>query len=97
VARFGKWGTRLWELARGIDESPVVPSQKRKSWSSENTFSTDITIEEVADYIREEAQKLWDSLQPRRWWPHRDGQTPHWRFQDRHAPTDTRRTSIERR
>ena len=24
VARFGKWGTRLWELARGIDESPVV-------------------------------------------------------------------------
>src|SRR5436305_14236817 len=25
VARFGKWGTRLWELARGIDESPVVP------------------------------------------------------------------------
>src|SRR5207244_2460243 len=38
VARFGKWGTRLWELARGIDESPVVPSQKRKSWSSENTF-----------------------------------------------------------
>jgi len=66
VARFGKWGTRLWELARGIDESPVVPSQKRKSWSSENTFSTDITIEEVADYIREEAQKLWDSLQAKK-------------------------------
>src|SRR3954453_16198626 len=31
VARFGKWGTRLWELARGVDESPVEPSQKRKS------------------------------------------------------------------
>ena len=30
IARFGKWGTRLWELARGIDESPVVPSQQRK-------------------------------------------------------------------
>jgi len=27
VARFGKWGTRLWELARGIDESPVEPSR----------------------------------------------------------------------
>jgi DNA polymerase-4 len=62
VARFGKWGTRLWELARGIDESPVVPSQKRKSWSSENTFPTDITIEEVASYIREESQKLWTAL-----------------------------------
>ena len=49
VARFGKWGTRLWELARGIDESPVVPSQKRKSWSSENTFAKDITLDEVAD------------------------------------------------
>jgi len=62
VARFGKWGTRLWELARGIDESPVVPSQKRKSWSSENTFATDITLDEVTAYIREEAQKLWQAL-----------------------------------
>ena len=62
VARFGKWGTRLWELARGIDESPVVPSQKRKSWSSENTFACDITLAEVADYIRDEAQKLWAAL-----------------------------------
>jgi len=62
VARFGKWGTRLWELARGIDESPVVPSQKRKSWSSENTFATDITLEEVTEYIRDEAQKLWQAL-----------------------------------
>jgi DNA polymerase-4 len=62
VARFGKWGTRLWELARGIDESPVVPSQKRKSWSSENTFSTDITLDEVIAYIRAEAQKLWQAL-----------------------------------
>ena len=62
VARFGKWGTRLWELARGIDESPVVPSQKRKSWSSENTFAKDITMDEVAEYIREESQKLWKAL-----------------------------------
>jgi DNA polymerase-4 len=62
VARFGKWGTRLWELARGIDESPVVPSQKLKSWSSENTFARDITLDEAADYIREEAQKLWTAL-----------------------------------
>jgi len=62
VARFGKWGTRLWELARGIDESAVVPSQKRKSWSSENTFARDITLDDVATYIREESQKLWQAL-----------------------------------
>jgi DNA polymerase-4 len=62
VARFGKWGTRLWELARGIDESPVVPSQKRKSWSSENTFARDITLDEVVAWIREESQRLWTAL-----------------------------------
>lgn len=65
VARFGKWGTRLWELARGIDESPVEPSRKRKSWSSENTFAHDITMEEVAAWIGAESQKLWDALRGR--------------------------------
>ncbi len=64
--RFGKWGTRLWELARGIDESPVVASRKRKSYSSENTFATDITLEEVAGYIRREAHSLWEALSARK-------------------------------
>jgi DNA polymerase-4 len=63
IARFGKWGTRLWELARGIDESPVEPSRPRKSWSSENTFERDITLEEVAAWIRETTPKLWEGLQ----------------------------------
>jgi DNA polymerase-4 len=62
IQRFGKWGTRLWELARGIDESPVEPSRKRKSWSSENTFAKDITREEVATWIREQSASLWESL-----------------------------------
>jgi DNA polymerase-4 len=65
VARFGKWGTRLWELARGIDESPVEPSRPRKSWSSENTFAKDITLDEVAEFLRGESQKLWESLEKR--------------------------------
>lgn len=65
VAHFGKWGTRLWELARGIDDHPVEPSRPRKSWSSENTFAKDLTMEEVADHIRTEAQKLWDALAQR--------------------------------
>ena len=63
VQRFGSWGTRLWELARGIDDSPVEPARPRKSWSSENTFPTDITRDEVADYLRKEAQKLWTALE----------------------------------
>ena len=65
VERFGKWGTRLWELARGIDESPVIANSKRKSWSSENTFAKDITLDEVETYIRGEAQKLWSALAER--------------------------------
>jgi len=65
LARFGKWGTRLWELARGIDDHPVVPSRKRKSWSSENTFATDITRAEAANWITEQAHKLWESLEQR--------------------------------
>ena len=63
INRFGKWGTRLWELARGIDESPVEPSQKRKSWSSENTFATDVTRTEAAEWIREQSMKLWETLE----------------------------------
>lgn len=65
LARFGRWGTRLYELARGIDESPVVSSRRRKSWSSENTFATDITTGEAADWIRSEAEKLWEAMQKR--------------------------------
>jgi DNA polymerase IV len=65
TARFGKWGSRLFELARGIDESPVEPSRKRKSWSSENTFETDLTRDEVASWIREQSPKLWQSLESR--------------------------------
>ncbi len=66
VERFGKWGTRLWELARGIDESPVEPSRKRKSYSSENTFPNDIPLDEVAAYIRDEAHSLWEALAERK-------------------------------
>ena len=63
VAHFGKWGTRLWELARGIDESPVENEGRRKSWSSENTFAKDVTREEAAEWITEQAHKLWESLE----------------------------------
>jgi DNA polymerase-4 len=65
VAHFGRWGTRLYQLARGIDESPVVSTRKRKSWSSENTFERDVTPAEAAAWIREQSLKLWESIQKR--------------------------------
>ncbi len=65
IGRFGRWGATLFQLARGIDERPVISSHKRKSWSSENTFATDITIDEVGAWIREQSLKLWESVSAR--------------------------------
>lgn len=39
---FGKWGIRLWEIANGIDETPVVTSYDIKSISNETTFEEDV-------------------------------------------------------
>jgi DNA polymerase-4 len=63
VDRFGRWGTRLWELARGIDESPVEPSRERKSWSSENTFATDVTREEAAAWLANESHRVFEAVE----------------------------------
>jgi DNA polymerase-4 len=43
--RFGRFGLRLSELARGFDESPVDPSQTVKSISAEDTFESDLPLE----------------------------------------------------
>ena len=45
--RFGRFGRRLWELARGIDEHPVDAGGEVKSISSEDTFERDLPIEEL--------------------------------------------------
>lgn len=36
---FGKIGSFLYKIARGVDERPVQPDRKRKSIGAENTFS----------------------------------------------------------
>ena len=40
--RFGKYGKRLFDVARGIDDRPVQSSRIRKSISVEHTFPEDI-------------------------------------------------------
>ena len=40
--RLGKWGRRLFALAHGRDERPVVPEQEARSLSHETTFEVDI-------------------------------------------------------
>ncbi|PKM31165.1 MAG: DNA polymerase IV [Gammaproteobacteria bacterium HGW-Gammaproteobacteria-11] len=39
---FGSFGERLWQLARGIDERPVVVESRRQSVSVENTYDQDL-------------------------------------------------------
>lgn len=41
--RFGKWGGRLYELSRGLDQRVVETGGESKSISSEHTFSEDTT------------------------------------------------------
>ena len=56
---FGRWGQRLYELARGIDHSPVVANRLSKSISAEDTFPRDIPLADTEPAIRRLAEKVW--------------------------------------
>jgi DNA polymerase-4 len=56
---FGRYGVRLYEFARGIDENPVVPDRPTKSISVEDTFPEDVLLGETEPMIRRLAEKLW--------------------------------------
>jgi DNA polymerase-4 len=58
---FGRYGTRLYELARGIDHSPVLPNRMRKQISAEDTFPEDIPIADTQEPIRKLAEKVWNA------------------------------------
>ena len=58
---FGGYGLRLYQLARGIDLSPVVPNRVSKSISAEDTFAEDIPLTQNDPQIRGLAEKLWKS------------------------------------
>ncbi|MEO9805164.1 MAG: DNA polymerase IV [Reichenbachiella sp.] len=40
---FGLHGVKMWKKAQGIDNTPVIPHQERKSISTERTFDRDTT------------------------------------------------------
>jgi DNA polymerase IV len=56
---FGRFGSRLYELARGIDANEVVPDRPTKSISAEDTFEEDVPIAETEPMIRRLAEKVW--------------------------------------
>jgi DNA polymerase IV len=60
-SRFGRYGARLYELARGIDHNPVVPDRPTKSISAEDTFEHDVPLHETEPVIRRLAEKVWSA------------------------------------
>src|ERR1700739_3325846 len=58
-ARFSRYGVRLYELARGIDNSEVVPDRPTQSISAEDTFERDVRLTEMEPMIRKLAEHTW--------------------------------------
>jgi len=57
--RFGRWGQRLFELARGIDENPVETDRPTLQVSAEDTFEQDLRLDQLEPHIRRLAEKTW--------------------------------------
>jgi len=59
--RFGRYGLRLHELSRGLDNSEVVPDRPTQSMSAEDTFEHDVPLKETEPTIRLLAEKIWST------------------------------------
>lgn len=66
VNLFGRWGHRLYDLARGIDNRPVQPSRERVQISTETTLPADLPLTEITLRLPELAQDLWQQMQNKR-------------------------------
>jgi len=58
---FGRFGLRLHELARGMDNSEVVSDRPTQSISAEDTFEHDVPLVETEGMIRRLAEKVWSA------------------------------------
>jgi DNA polymerase-4 len=56
---FGRYGRRLHELTRGIDDNEVIPDRPTQSISVEDTFEHDVPLAETEPMIRRLVEKLW--------------------------------------
>jgi DNA polymerase-4 len=65
--RFGRYGLRLYQLARGVDHGEVCPERPTMSVSAEDTFAEDVLLHELEPTIRRMAGKTWSAArkQPR--------------------------------
>jgi DNA polymerase IV len=58
---FGRYGRRLHELARSIDDNEVIPDRPTQSVSVEDTFEQGVFLTETEPMIRRLAEKLWSA------------------------------------
>jgi DNA polymerase IV len=56
---FGRYGVRLHELARGVDNNEVIPDRPTQSVSAEDTFEQDVPLTETEMMIRRLAEHTW--------------------------------------
>jgi len=64
VRQFGKSGSYYYNIVRGLDDRPVVPSRERKSLGAENTFFTDYTEpEDLKAQLLKIEDEVWRRLQ----------------------------------
>ena len=59
---FGRYGYRLFNLARGIDDSPVKAQRQRQQLSTETTFMHDKHLSELQDIWSALISKLWRDI-----------------------------------
>jgi DNA polymerase-4 len=66
IYNFGKTGSFLYRIVRGLDDRPVVPERVRKSIGSETTFAADIVeIKHLQNVLEHLARSVGDSLNTR--------------------------------
>jgi DNA polymerase-4 len=58
---FGRYGLRLYQLARGIDNSTVEANRPVQSISAEDTFAIDRVLNELHDTVCDNAKRVWAS------------------------------------
>ena len=60
---FGRYGYRLYDLVRGVDERPVKPDRERLQISTEITLPEDLSLAQAAGHLPHLAEDLWRQIQ----------------------------------
>lgn len=71
VHYFGRWGYRLYDLARGIDNRPVESERERLQISTEITLPEDLELAQICRHLPDLAQDLYTQMQRK----HTEGST----------------------